>query len=357
MKIGIITDPHFRDTQKLSAKEYTILDAKIDCFVDIVFRMQSIGVEHIVVMGDLFNSNRQSQKVIQEVCDMFNELNCNFTVINGNHDDLYDGNSYSIIKSINLKNVDCVTEPKAYSGMFFAPYISTDYMSALKKKPVKNSQDLSVEYNEMFKPNKNIIFFGHMTDTKFAFASDNNVREIYADVDILKKFKFAFLGHIHKHQSVCENVMFTGSMCANSFGDISTHFGGVVYDTETNDIELVENNVVFYNTVETNDAETIKQYDIDGKLNILKIVYDKPDDQNGYIKFRREIDKIKRKSKFLVIDSIKMKKVKREATEVNVVDMPDDITIIKKLLADAIECDTDNVILNRRFNLYKEIVK
>lgn len=55
-----------------------------------------------------------------------------------------------------------------------------------------------------------------------------------------EKFDYAFIGHVHKRQKINSNMMYVGNLLNSNFGE-KTRGGFLIYDTDSKNVEVVEN--------------------------------------------------------------------------------------------------------------------
>jgi len=218
--IGVIGDMHFKDdlsyadyiTDRRAKEKKDILDFIVKSFED---------CDHIVFMGDNFNSKNNSSetnRAFVEFLERFN--NKQVYVISGNHEKKGDGKTaIDFLGEVNKTNWHIFTRPGTMCigekplEIDFLPYMLNSELG------VENTQS-AVE-----KITKNLIggdiLFAHhsITGTFFNGVKTDDLNEIVLPQDRLEeKYKLVVAGHIHKEQQY-GRVVVTGNVFTTEVGD------------------------------------------------------------------------------------------------------------------------------------------
>lgn len=229
--------------------------------------VKSRGIETVYFLGDFFHHRDfisvKTIHVAHKILSMFEGLNLKMIV--GNHDCFF--KDKSTINSVSILNgydfIDVVDELKyvSYGGKTFAlcPW-------GVKVKDVKDAD----------------VVFGHFEITSF-FMNTYRVCDHGEDYTDFENFSLVFSGHFHKRQtkqiSEKSKVLYVGNPFQTDFNDIGNEKGYHIFDTQTKDVEFIEN-VNTPKHLQTSLSTIIKLTDIkeDFKVftnNIVKLVVDK----------------------------------------------------------------------------------
>jgi DNA repair exonuclease SbcCD nuclease subunit len=244
MKVAIITDTHFGARQ--DSEVFLDHTKKFfgDCFFPYCIENK---IKHVIHMGDVFDRpNQVSYKTLQAFQDTFyaslDYHGIGADIIMGNHDcfhkNIPDINAIrSIYSPFNWKgNIRFHWNPEVIildgATMALVPWPTTDKMTEV----VHFIENTKADY-----------LFGHLEIQTFSFEGSGKANEHGFKPEAFRHYRKAFSGHFHNPQTSA-NIVYTGAPYQLTWGDCDKWRGFVVLDTETGEIERIENPVkVFHN--------------------------------------------------------------------------------------------------------------
>lgn len=194
------------------------------------------GIEHVVVMGDLFDDRQKlSIDILNDVIEFFEELENNYDqewiAFIGNHD-MFMKNSWDInsLKILN-KYINVISDISKFDidGRLFWCIPFMHYESAYMN--VVSDVDKQASENDIL-----------LTHIGVKNASLNNcfLLKNWSIVDFENtKFEKVFAGHFHCHQSIGK-LTYPGSPIPFRFDEGLVPHGFLVYDTESGQHEFIE---------------------------------------------------------------------------------------------------------------------
>ena len=222
MKILVIGDTHLRDS--LSYSSY-ISDGRVSEKRDILdFIVKSAeDCEHVVFMGDFFNSRNNSSETNRSAVELLERLEDKYVcIISGNHEKKRDGKTaIDFLAEIKKDNWHIFTKPGVVS-VGGEKKIKFDFL------PYMLNSELEVEnYEEAAKKVVNeleggdILFAHHaISGTSFNGISVDTFNEmILPRAELEKKYKLVVAGHIHTPQHEGRTLI-TGSLFTSEVGEI-----------------------------------------------------------------------------------------------------------------------------------------
>lgn len=236
MKIAIITDTHVGARSSSS-----VFRGYFDWWYETVFfpTCKAQGVEQIIHGGDFFD-NRNAitlpdiNFVQKNLAGKIREYGIPFDVILGNHDVAFKNtnevHSLSILQTAAPELVRVYTGPELveYGGQPFAmiPWINaSNYDETLQ---FVNNLDASA------------IVVGHFEFIGAKMYANSSLCEHGLAPALFKQFKAVWSGHFH-HGSVIDNIRYIGSAFHLTWQDYNDWRGFWIYDTDTGEITLHEN--------------------------------------------------------------------------------------------------------------------
>lgn len=252
MKIAIITDTHFGAT----SEPFAFLDHQ-KVFYDEVFfpTLEKHKIETIVHLGDLVDRRTFIDiKILKRMREEFLDLlkNKDFHIIAGNHD-VYNKNTNSInaldelLSSYNFKIYTQTQEVKlGNKKILFVPWINKENGEHSLEQINSTSCD---------------VCFGHLEIEGFEMTK-GRLAEHGFDPSIFKHFSKVFSGHFHKRSSK-KNIYYLGSPFQMTWDDYGDVRGFHLFDTETYDLEFIENPTplyvkYFYNDEKKSEKELLE---------------------------------------------------------------------------------------------------
>ena len=222
MKIAVTADAHLR-TSGEHPERYAALE-------NILEQTRDIGIEHLIIAGDLFDKEFQNYSEFETLCRKYDGLHLH--IIPGNHDPNI--NESDIVGA----NIHVYTEPAVLevdSTIFlFIPYVAGKTMG----EEIARAKD-KIEGSE-----REWVLIGHGEVYGGGGMREVNHRERGTHMplsrDDVEQFKprLALLGHIHKPHEPIPNVYFVGSPCGLDITETG-HRQFLVYDTDSGSAEAL----------------------------------------------------------------------------------------------------------------------
>ena len=264
MKIAVINDTHFgaRGDSQL------FFDYFMKFFDDVFFPyMKKHNIKTVIHAGDLMDRrkfvnfsilNQVRSKIMDRLKDEGVEMHC----ILGNHD-VYYRNTNAINSIRELFNGDLVLYEKPavvnFDGLDVAllPWVSKDNM------------DESIEF---IKTAPAPILFGHLELEGYEVMRGVNFNGGGTDPGMFNKYEKVFSGHFHCRQEK-GNVYYMGTQYQITFSDLNENKGFHVFDTDTREMEFIENPYKMFHTLQYDDSDGPIEADNLNKLEYLKDSY------------------------------------------------------------------------------------
>ena len=248
MKIALITDSHF------GHKNDSLLfhNAFVRFYDDIFFpELKRRGIRTVVHLGDLFDRrkyinfhilHRTRIDFLQKLVDGGYDTH----IIIGNHDtyfrDSNDVNSVTELIHERYPNFRVYEEPQEIVfdklRVLIVPWLNPTNMGPGR---------------EMITNSKAPIIFGHLEIAGFHM-STTQICDHGMERDIFKKFKKVFSGHFH-HPNTDGKIQYLGSPYEMTFADLNDPRGFYVFDTDTLELEFIENPYKMFYRVVYDDRE------------------------------------------------------------------------------------------------------
>jgi len=268
MKIAIINDTHFGARNDSSL----FLEYFLDFFENQFFPyLTENNIHEVLHLGDLMDRRKYVNfstlsEVKRRFFDVFDSNKLNLHMILGNHDTFY-------------RNTNEINSPselfRGYDFFHLYEEPTTLQFDGLSLSMIpwicKQNTDQIVQFlNQCKSP----IICGHfelngyevMRGIKFTHGMDDN---------ILSRFEKVLSGHFH-NKSTQKNVYYLGTQYQITFSDLEDMKGFHVLDTETRELEFVENkNKMFYSL---NPQSIIDDYSV-LKNKYVKFCYSTDDDR------------------------------------------------------------------------------
>ena len=221
-------------------------------------------VSVIMISGDIYDKSIPSADAVRLFNDFLVKLaslECDVLIIRGNHDSADRLNFGAEL--FDRLNIHIITEYKGrisrfskenadfYLLPFIKPLNLKDYLSEEEYASINNSNDMmkAVLDREVIDESKVSILMMHRFVTagsqKPELSESESMLNVGSldpvDCDILDRFDYVALGHIHKPQSIRrDTVRYSGTPMKYSFSEVNNRNGVVIYDTETKQIRTVE---------------------------------------------------------------------------------------------------------------------
>ena len=277
MKIAIITDTHFGGRR--GSKSFHEFWQKF--YDDIFFpELEKRGIKECIHMGDAFDNRKNIDYwsldwAKEHVYDRFKNLGVKVWQLVGNHDVYYKNtNKINSVDSLlrSYDNLIPISKPGEYDingfKAFMLPWICDDnYQETQSAIAATNSK----------------IAFGHLELQGFQLYP-GCIQERGIDKGIIEKFETVFSGHYHTRSNDGQ-TFYLGNPYQMYWNDCGDKRGFNILDTDTGEIEFVENPYTMFEKVYYNDtpAATFKAHLYKDK--IVKLYVKKRTSQLEYDKF------------------------------------------------------------------------
>ena len=281
MKVAIITDQHFgaRKNSKL------FHDYFLKFYNDIFFpTIEERGIKVVVDMGDTFDSRKGIDFAAlawakNNYYDRLAELGVTVHTIVGNHTAYYKNTNE--VNAVDLllreyKNVIIYSEPTEVKlgnlPVLFVPWINEEN----SENTFKSVKDFT-----------GVHAMGHLELNGYP-AHRGHIMETGLDGKLFKGFKHVFSGHYHTRSSDGQ-VHYLGNPYEIYSNDMKDTRGFHIYDTETGELEAVNNPYTMYEVIYYEDTpyQTFDMRSYEGK--IVKLIVRKKSNPKKYEKF---VDKL-----------------------------------------------------------------
>lgn len=245
MKIAILGDTHFG--MRNDSAVFNELARKF--YTDVFFPyLEQHGIGSVIQLGDLFDRRKFINFNILASAkgyffDPLAAKGIDLYMLIGNHDIFY--RNTLKVNSPNLllpeySNIRVIDKP---SQIFFTG-MSVDVIPWICEENEK-------EVAEFINNSKNTFCFGHFELAGFEMDRGNFCHE-GMDMGILSKYEQVISGHFH-HKSSKGNILYTGVPYQMTWADWNDPKGFHVFDTETREIEFIQNPHEIYVKIGYND--------------------------------------------------------------------------------------------------------
>jgi len=246
VKIAIINDTHFgaRGDSQL------FFDYFMKFFDDVFFPyMKENNIKTIIHAGDLMDRRKFVNfsilsQVRSKFIDRLKEEGIKMHCILGNHDVYYrNTNSINSIRELFSDDLILYEDPAVvnFDGLDIAllPWVN------------KSNGEKSVEF---IKTASAPILIGHLELEGYEVMRGVNFNGGGTDPGIFSRYERVFSGHFHCRQEK-GNVYYMGTQYQITFSDLNETKGFHVLDTDTRDIEFIENPHKMFHTMTYDDTE------------------------------------------------------------------------------------------------------
>ncbi len=306
MKILHTSDLHIGRT----LMDASLYDDQKHILSEIIKITEKEKADVLLISGDIYDKSIPSGEAVKLFNDFLNDLahlDCEVLIIRGNHDSLDRLNFGS--RLFDRLNIHIVSEYEGRISVFrkgnvdfyMLPYVKPfyirDFMSPEEYETVKNSNDMMkwiLSRENIDKTRKNVLLLHQfvIANNKAPELSESesvlNVGSLDPiDAALLKDFDYVALGHIHKPQKVGrETVRYSGTPMKYSFSEVNNHNGMVLYDSETDEIRLIELKPIREMRVIRDSYENILK--MEGSNDLLRIeLTDEPEVSNPLDNIRK----------------------------------------------------------------------
>lgn len=338
MKVAILADTHFGVRNDMPVF-YPFFEK---FYSDLFFpELKKRGIKHLIHLGDVcdrrryinFNTLSHVRKVF---FDPLRENGIETKIIIGNHD-IYWRTTNELNSPNELfrmyENVELFTEPEE-TRLFGLPCLVLPWINPSNYEGAM----------ELIKSTKRKIVFGHLEITGFNMY--RGVRcEHGMDPSIFSKFRSVYTGHFH-HRSIGKVVKYLGSPYEMMLSDYDDPRGFHIYDTETDELEFVQNPDRLFFRIEYDDSQTIPEIDEQWKDKFIRIIVKKKQSAYEFERFVTAIEAIKPFDISIVEnDSLDIDEKVEEDTDGTMI--LDDTPSILNAYVDAVKLDVDKQLLKR----------
>jgi len=282
MKIGIINDTHFGVRNDSSF----FLENFLSFFENVFFPyIKQNDIKTVFHLGDLMDRRKYVNihtlnQVKKRFIEPLVEMNVDFHMVIGNHD-MYFRNTNSVNSAKELfsdyDNFNLHEEPYTFESnglcIGLVPWICSE------------NEDKILDYIENCACP---ILAGHFELSGYQVLSGLNFKGGMSDSS-LKRFEMVLSGHFHI-RSQKNNVHYLGTQYDMTFADSGTLKGFSVLDTETRELDFIENSDSIFHTLNTENIEDCVDY---SKFNnkYIKLIVDKNTPKSKVDSIVKNIDK------------------------------------------------------------------
>lgn len=325
MKIAIISDTHFgaRNDSPI------FLNYSLEYFENTFFPyLQENNIQHVIHLGDLFDRRKYINfntlsSVRTKFIDKFQELNIKLHIILGNHDVYYKNTNYiNSVKELFSKGYDSI---KIYE---FPTEVVFDGI-CLGLVPWINPENFE-ESIDFIQNNSCSILCGHLEINGFEVMAGIR-HEGGVERFIFSNYDKVLSGHFHLKQTH-GNIQYLGTQYQLSFADVGSKKGFHILDTNTRNLEFIENKHSLFYLLKYDDSDsafekTVKKVKFDKYKNcFIKIVVLNKKNQNLFDEFVGKITDVGVQQLQIVEDNSISSKLDDADVDVS----EDTITIISK---------------------------
>lgn len=352
MKIAILGDTHFGSRNDHQAFH----DYFEKFYTDVFFPyMKENKIKHIIQLGDLFDRRKYVNfYTLKRAKDYFfdpivdNDLQ--MYVFVGNHDTYFKNtnevNSPELLLQDYHKHIQVYSEPTnlylehEITPLALLPWVcSGNYVECMEF--VENTQAQ--------------ILFGHLELAGFEMYR-GAVNDHGMDSNLFKKFDMVMSGHFH-HKSSRGNIHYLGTPYEMTWSDYNDPRGFHIFDTETRELEFIENPYKmfqkwFYNDAAWEDQSHINSFDFASvKDTFVKVIIKSKTNPYWFDMFIDRLEKAGALDIQVVDDNLNL----QLEDDGDIIDEAEDTLTILKNYAGSINSTVDNAELNKFLSdLYAE---
>lgn len=281
MKLAIIGDIHFNI--KSGSK---VFQKNIKKFCDNVLfpTLLDRDIKVVLQSGDIFDSRTSTNSE-----GLYNAKQCFFSpldendihlhLILGNHD-LYYKESLSInTPELVLSEYHKITIHKNPTTVKFGD-INIDFLSWI----CDENREETLNY---IAKSKSDYCFAHLELAGFKM-SKSYIAEHGMDSTLFKNYKQVWSGHYHS-KSQSGNILYVGNPSQDTWESVDEIKGFHIFDTETKEMEFIENPYNLYERVVYDDSKKSKNKSIDFKDKYVRVVVEHASDVDKFEKYIQDI--------------------------------------------------------------------
>jgi len=247
MKIALLTDTHFG-----ARNDSVLFHEYFMKFYNNVFfpELEKRNIDTVIHLGDVFDRRKYiNYNILDRIkSDLFSQLkekNINTHIIVGNHDTYYKNtNKVNSVKLL-LGSYDNIT---IYEEAEVAEFDGREILMV----PWINQEN--EEYTlELIKNTSALVAMGHLELSGFLM-NPGMVNEHGLSMKVFDKFDKVYSGHFH-HKSTNGNVTYLGNEYEITWIDYGDKRGFHIFDTETAEIEFIENPFTMFHKIFYDDID------------------------------------------------------------------------------------------------------
>lgn len=281
MKLAIISD-----TQYGSRQDYIpFLELNRKFFHEVFWPyLKQHDIKIIVHLGDLVERRRYINYLTATYLkeDFFDPLiagGYHLHWLLGNHDIFYrettEINAANILSPSCIYTYDRATNVTFYGcNILFIPWI------------LKENYDYTLQ---LIRETEAPVAFGHLELQGFQL-NQYEIAKTGLSSDILDKFDLVLTGHYH-HRSIKKNIYYVGSHAEFTWSDYGDKHGFHVFDTETHDVEFIENPYTIFKKI-IFDGQTMPENPEEFAGKIVKVVVQSKQNQDAYHTFMNQLEAV-----------------------------------------------------------------
>lgn len=262
MKVALICDSHWG----IRGDQVAFHDATKK-FLDETFfpYLKQHNINTLIHLGDLVDRRKYvnfmtAKRLREDFLEPLEKLNCNTFIIAGNHDTFYKNtnNVNALVELVNnkYKNIQIFFEPTEITidGMLFLllPWICSD------------NQEKSFE---LIRTSRASFCMGHLELQGFEMYK-GHLNEHGMDSKLFDRFDVVCSGHFH-HKSTNGNIHYLGSHAQFTWSDFNDPRGFHVFDTQSRELEFIENPNVMFKKIWYDDSKGQQQLNLEEYSNVL----------------------------------------------------------------------------------------
>lgn len=264
----MITDTHI-DISNSHPVQVNNIDKFFEFFWDYVSRH---NLTHVLHLGDVVdNRTRISFTGINQlkrcIIDPVKKHAVDMHIIVGNHDVMY--------RSSNDISSATLFEGKEGISVYSSPKdITIPDGTVICMLPWINRENYKETCDHLEKTEAKIVM-GHL-EVKGALMMKGTASNHGQDASLFERFDAVYSGHYH-HRNSYGNIHYIGNICQFNYGDYGEQRGFSILDTETGELEFIENpfspfQKIYYNDEKNNYEDLSYLEDTDFKNLFVKVI-------------------------------------------------------------------------------------
>lgn len=293
--------------------------------------LEEHNIRSIFQFGDLFDNRRKVDsyclsKARQYFFSQFSPMHDKFWLDTflGNHD-IYYRNTLSVNTPSQVidptLNITIHDKPCEIGNILLIPWICEE-----------NEEQV---FDAILKT-KCKYLFGHLELAGFEM-NKGYVMEHGMDHKLFSKFERVFSGHYHC-QSSKDNITYIGTPYELTFNDCNDLKGFHIFDTETGEIEFIQNPYKMFHRIRYNDGYNYDLTSIEGCM--VQVIVENKSDQMRYDLFVKEIEQISVMSLKFIDNFEEFGEV---VIDVDNIDISDTISLLNKYVDESGHKDADEI--------------